>query len=241
MNSRYFSIFSPLDFMLTRSTCFPWSVLACSRQPSALAARLCMAALHRGGPRAPRRRAVMMRAAAPGRTPVARCRFVTSRPRPTPHPPFPAAAVRLSRATWHAASRPNPWPGLATGLILPHCTVRTWRPAKLVRVPTDFVLGSFWLGWCSPSTIPFRTRFAHVQVRSMWPDHPFCPDFPFECARHRIEQSAPPHRSNWLCGVDDFRSDGSHRLRGIRAFVNDEMSVTHRRTDRRTDTVKLLS
>ena len=172
MNSRYFSIFSPLDFMLTRSTCFPWSVLACSRQPSALAARLCMAALHRGGPRAPRRRAVMMRAAAPGRTPVARCRFVTSRPRPTPHPPFPAAAVRLSRATWHAASRPNPWPGLATGLILPHCTVRTWRPAKLVRVPTDFVFGSFWLGWCSPSTIPFRTRFAHVQVRNMRPDYP---------------------------------------------------------------------
>ena len=35
MNSRYFSIFSPFDFMLTRSTCFPWSVLACSRQPSA--------------------------------------------------------------------------------------------------------------------------------------------------------------------------------------------------------------
>ena len=135
MNSRYFSIFSPLDFMLTRSTCFPWSVLACSRQPSALAARLCMAALHRGGPRAPRRRAVMMRAAAPGRTPVARCRFVTSRPRPTPHPPFPAAAVRLSRATWHAASRPNPWPGLATGLIMPHYTVRTWRPKITMKLP----------------------------------------------------------------------------------------------------------
>jgi len=82
---------------------FPWSVLACSRQPSALAARLCMAALHRGGPRAPRRRVVMMRAAAPRRTPVARRRPVTSRPRPTPHPLVLAAAVHQQASERHVA------------------------------------------------------------------------------------------------------------------------------------------
>ena len=83
---------------------FPWSV----RCPSALAARLCMAALHRGGPRAPRRRDVMMRAAAPRRTPAARRRSVTSRPRPTPHPPFPAATMRQQASERHVASRT--WP-----------------------------------------------------------------------------------------------------------------------------------
>ena len=83
---------------------FPWSV----RRPSALAARLCMAALHRGGPRAPRRRDVMMRAAAPRRTPAARRRPVTSRPHPTPHPPFPAATVRQQASDRHVASRT--WP-----------------------------------------------------------------------------------------------------------------------------------
>ena len=67
-----------------------------------------MAAVNRGGPRAPRRRAVMMRAAAPRRTPVARRRFVTSRPRPTPHPPFPVAAVRQQASKRHVAIARDP-------------------------------------------------------------------------------------------------------------------------------------
>ena len=78
------------------------------RRPSALAARLCMAALHCGGPRAPRQRVVMMRAAAPRRTPAARRRPVTSRPRPTPHPPFPAATMRQQASERHVASRTRP-------------------------------------------------------------------------------------------------------------------------------------
>ena len=89
--------------MLTRSTVFLGACLHALVSHQRLAARLCMAALHRGGPRAPRRRAVMMRAAAPRRTPVARRNPVTSRPRPTPHPLVLAAAVHQQASERHVA------------------------------------------------------------------------------------------------------------------------------------------
>ena len=126
----------------------------------------------------------------------------TAPSRPQPAAPDAASALAFQQQQPSASAAPRGMPRLAEsrrGQDTPPDSIRRitrsgyGAPQNWFACQPISFLGSVWRGWCSPSTIPFRTRFAPVQVRSMQPDHAHLSGFPIRvCApSHRAVRAAP--------------------------------------------------